>query len=376
MTSSPPSPALPLFRAPSASAALPAVAALLESGQLAQGPAVAAFEARLSEFLGNPSILATYDRSTALMLALRGAGVAPGDEVLVSPLVCLATAMPILALGAHPVWCDVDPATGMPSPATLPARVSARARALIVYHWGGDIAPLTALRDWADARGLALIEDAAAALGGEYQGRRIGNTDSDYTVLSFYAVNTLSLGEGGALACRRPEDLARLRWLRRYGIHQPDFRLPGGDLNPASDIPSAGYNACLSALHATVGLAQFEMLPERLARARRNAARLDAAVRGIPGLTALHRAADAVPGWWVYALRARRRDTVIAGLHARGIGAQRLHLRNDRYRCFAAAPHALPGVDRFDAENLAVPCGWWVDEAGCARIIDALAACA
>jgi dTDP-4-amino-4,6-dideoxygalactose transaminase len=167
-----------------------------------------------------------------------------------------------------------------------------------------------------------------------------------------------------------------LRWLRRYGIHQLDFRLPGGDLNPTSDIPSAGYNAGLSALHATIGLSQFDMLPERLARARRNAAQLDVAVRRIPGLTALTRATDSVSGWWVYALRARRRDAVIAGLHARGIGAQRLHLRNDRYSCFEPAPQDLPGVVAFDAENLAVPCGWWVDDAGCSRIIEALVACA
>lgn len=365
---------IPLFRTPDLRGALPRLADVLASGQLAGGDTVAAFERALGAYLGNPHVLAVADRSAALTLALRAAGIAPGDDVLLSPLVCLATSMPVLALNARPVWCDVDPATGMPTADMLAAALTARTRAIVVYHWGGDIAPLAELQAFAAGHGLALIEDAAAALGGAYRGRVIGNTGSDYTVLSFYAVNPLALGEGGALVCRRAGDLERIRWQRRYGIHLPSFRLQGGDLNPASDIPVGGYNFGLTSLAAALGLAQFDAFPARIARHQENARWLDAALAGLGGVTRLSRAADVQSGCWTYGVRAARRDALVAALHARGIGAQRLHLRNDHYSCFARAPRALPGVDCFDAENLAIPCGWWVDDAARERIVDCVRA--
>ncbi len=365
---------IPLFRAAPVTRAHAKLTELLASGQLASGAEVVEFEQALGRYLGTPHVLATNDRSGALTLALRAAEVGSGDEVLLSPLVCLATSMPLAALQARPMWCDVDPMTGMLSAETLAARVTARTKAIVTYHWGGDLGPLAELRAFADAHGLVLIEDAAAAFGGEYRGCALGSTPSDYTVLSFYAVNQLSLGEGGALLCRDAPALEALRPLRRYGIQQGTFRLPNGDLNPASDIPDSGYNFALSNLHAALGLTQFTELPARIARYRANGRFFDEALQGIPGVTLLARLPDAVSGYWVYALRATRRPALLTKLHAQGIGAQRLHLRNDHYTCFAAASLPLPGVDCFDAENLCLPCGWWVDDAARTRIVDCLRA--
>ena len=365
---------IPLLRAAAATTALPALTELLASGQLASGAQVSEFEQALGRYLETPYVLATNDRSSALTLALRAAHVAPGDEVLLSPLVCLATSMPIANLHARPVWCEIDPMTGMLTVEGLASQVTARTKAIVTYHWGGDIGPLAELRAFADAHGLALIEDAAAAFGGEYRGHTLGNTPSDYTVLSFYAVNQLSLGEGGALLCRRAPDLAALQPLRRYGIQHATFRLPNGDLNPTSDIPRSGYNFALTNVHAALGLAQMPELPARIARYRANGRFFDETLRGIPSLTLLARLPDAISGYWVYALRAERRTALLAKLHAQGIGAQRLHLRNDHYTCFAPAARPLPGVDCFDAENLCLPCGWWVDDVARARIVDCLRA--
>lgn len=363
---------IPLFRAPAVATLPPLLCAVLASGQLASGAQVSEFEQTLGRYLNHPHVLATSDRSGALTLALCAAGVGSGDEVMLSPLVCLATSMPIANRQAKPVWCDIDPMTGMLTPQTLAGCVTARTKAIITYHWGGDIGPLAELRAFADAHGLVLIEDAAAAFGGEYRGHPVGSTTSDYAVLSFYAVNQLSLGEGGALVCRRAGDFEALRRQRRYGIQQPGFRLANGDLNPDSDIPVSGYNFGLSNLHATLGMTQFAALPARLARYRENGRFFDHALQGISGLTLLARRPDAVSGYWVYALRAHRRAALLAKLHAHGIGAQRLHLRNDHYTCFERAAQALPGVECFDAENLCVPCGWWVDDAARARIADCL----
>lgn len=367
-------PAIPLFKGRVAAGAAAALADTLDSGQLATGPRVAAFEAALGRFVGNPQVVATSDRAGALTLALRLCGVQADDEVMLSPLACLATTMPIANLHARPRWCDVDPATGMLDPKQLALRCTSRTKAIVHYHWGGDVGPLRELQAAARALGLPLIEDASGAFGAELAGQKLGATGSDFTIYSFYAVSLLAAGDGGALFCRDASTAAAARELRRFGIHQASFRLPGGDLNPASDIPAAGYSFAMTDLTAALALAQLDAAADSLRLHRENALALDAALADVPGLTRLSRAPDSRSAFWVYALRAAERDRLVARLHAAGIGAQRLHVRNDRYSCFAGTAVALPGVDTFDAENLCVPCGWWLDAAARARILKTLRA--
>jgi dTDP-4-amino-4,6-dideoxygalactose transaminase len=121
---------------------------------------------------------------------------------------------------------------------------------------------------------------------------------------------------------------------------------------------------------ATIGLEQFDHVEAIVARHQDNGRYFDQALRGVPGLTPLERRGDSVSGYWTYALRAERRDALVRKLHEDGIGCQRLHLRNDRYSCFAASRRdgALPGVDLFDRENLSIPCGWWVGDEDRERI--------
>lgn len=361
---------IPLFRSFVGDAAGATLAAALRAGPLASGPAVAEFEAALGRHLGDAHCVATSDRAGALTLALRACGVGPGTEVLVSPLSCLATTMPIANLHARPVWCDVDPATGMIDPAEIARRRGTHTRAIVHYHWGGDVGPLGEIRAAADAAGLPLIEDAAAAFGAEYHGWRLGQAGRAWTVLSFYAVNPLNTVEGGALCCPSAEAAESVRWGRRFGIHQPDFRLANGDLNPDSDIPLMGYSFAMTNLTATLGLSQLHEVDALLARHRVNGRHFDTALRDVRGLTLLRRGPGEDSAYWVYALRATRRAQLIDKLHAHGIGAQRLHLRNDRYSCFEPAPWPLPGADAFDLDNLALPCGWWVDADARARIIE------
>lgn len=361
--------AIPLFRFHAPAGAADALAAVLASGEVAAGPAVARFEAQLNRWLDAPWTVATGDRSGALTMALRLAGVGPGDEVIVAPMTCLATTMPIANLGARPQWSDVDPATGMLDPARIPERITARTRAILLYHWAGDVGPLDALGRLAAEHGLALVDDAAAALGARHRGAPLAARASDFTVHGFYAVNPLGLDDGGALCGRDAATGTRARYLKRYAIPQPQFRLPNGDLNPDCDIPETGYNFALTNLAATLGLAQLEGLDARLAAHRANGAFFDRALAEVPGLRLLARDPASESGHWVYALRAERRDALVTKLNAAGIGAQRLHLRNDRYRCFPPAGGPLPGVEAFDADNLCLPCGWWVGEAERERIV-------
>ena len=165
---------IPLFKVHMPAGAGAALAATLASGQLAHGARVAEFERSLTAYTGNPLVSALSEVSGALTLALFMAGVRPEDEVIVSPMVCLATSMPIANLFARPLWCDVDPATGMLDPARIRELVTPRTRAILAYHWSGDVADLEALQTAARAHGLKLIEDASEASGAEYRGEKLG----------------------------------------------------------------------------------------------------------------------------------------------------------------------------------------------------------
>ncbi|MBI5615824.1 MAG: DegT/DnrJ/EryC1/StrS family aminotransferase [Gammaproteobacteria bacterium] len=362
--------AVPLFRfhpPPGAAAALEDV---LRGGHPAAGELVAKFEHGLAPLLGVPDVVATSDRSGALTLALRLAGVGPGDEVILPALCCTATSMPIANVFATPRWADVDPRTGMVDATTVAPLVTPRTRAIVVYHWGGDVADLDALGTLARAHGLVLISEASAALGASWCGAPLAAAAGpDFTIFSFYAATPLGIGEGGALCCARSEDAAVARRCRRYGIDPVTFRLPNRDLNPASDIPVAGYNFAMTNLSAALGLAQLPHVPRLVSRHQDNGRFFDAALSDVAGLALLKRDPRARSAYWVYAMRAQRRDALVAKLAAVGIGAQRLHVRNDRYTCFTATQCVLPGVDRFDAENLAIPCGWWIDDAARQRIV-------
>ena len=342
--------------AESAHAALKPV---LECGQLASGRRVAEFESRIKTWLNAPDVVALADASGALMLALYLAGVRPGDEVIASPLACSATLMPISNLFARPVWCDINPLTGMPDVADIAGRISEKTRAILIAHWSGDVADIGGIAALAHSRGVKLVEDASEAFGAQWRGRGLGGL-ADFTVYSFYATKHITTGEGAVLLAAEPRMIEAARHLRRFGIDPAKFRLPNGDLNPAFDIPLAGFNFPMNEIAATLGLAQLPHLDRITSIYRANGQYYDLTLAGIPGLHLLKRREDSVSAYWTYALRAKRRDDLIRKLFSHGIGAQRLHLRNDAYTCFGEGGRELPGVALFDAQNISLPCGWWV----------------
>lgn len=352
--------AIPLFKVHMPEAVNEALRRTLASGHIAQGPQVAEFEAGLRQFAGTPELCAVSDASAGLTLALFLSGVRPGDEVIVSPLSCLATTMPIANLFATPVWCDVDPETGMPGPDHVLRRVTERTRAVIAYYWSGTPAEVELLRP--SAPGASLIADASEAFGAELGGRSVALGGADFTVFSFSAVRHITTGEGGMLVVRDRDALERAVRARRYGIDQPTFRLPNGDLNPHSDILVPGFNFSMNNIAATLGIAQLGYATQLVRRYRDNGAYFDHVLDGIPGIRLLRRPAKSISAHWTYSFRVERRAELLTKLHEHRISAQRLHLRNDLYGCFAGArsPDALPGVDVFDRENLSIPCGWWL----------------
>jgi perosamine synthetase len=363
-------PLIPLYKVHMPSNVEGIMAEVMTSGQISIGPNNNKFENMLRNYLGNPFITTTGDISNSLILCLYLADVRPGDEVLMSPLVCLATSCPVRNLFANIRWCDVDPATGNIDPASLTKKITAKTKTIVVYHLTGNPADLDAIHAVARTHDLAVIEDAGEALGAEYHGKKIGATGSDYTVFSFYPNRHLTTIDGGAIACAREEDYEKAYWLKRYGIHQPTFRCEDGEINPASDIPVAGWNLYMNHVAATLGVVQMEHIQRIVSLHQGNGLYYDEALADVPGITVLKKPKNSRSSYWVYTFLARNRDSLLKRLRQEGVYASKVHLRNDLYTCFGSVSEELPGVDYFSEHCLCIPCGWWVTEEDRIRIAD------
>ena len=344
----------------------PEVGAALQSaisgGQINNGPKVVEFEKALRHLIGNPFLTSTANVSSTIEMCLRMAGAGPGTEVIVSPMSCVASTMPVLMTGATMRWCDIDPATGNICPESARKQITAKTRALLVNHWVGHPADLAPLATLCREHGIALIDDASEALGATYRGKQLGTTGSDYTVFCFNPIRHLNCGEGAAVAFVREELFRRGEKLKRFGIDQTTFRDKLGEIRADSDILEASDQNFMSQIHAAFGLAQWPYLDLLLNRPKENGKALSEAIRGLTDFQALTCPPDSEPAYWVFPLRAERRDELLVWLRSQGIGASKGHIRNDIYSCYGRSRETLPGVDEFERQQINLPCGWWVGE--------------
>lgn len=239
-----------------------AVVAVLRSGHLAQGQAVAQFERDVAAYLGRRGGVATSSGTAALHLALLALGIGPGDEVVLPSYTCVALLHAVTYVGAAPVLAEVDPQAMTVCPDDVARRLTRRTRALIVPHMHGlaaDLDPLLAL-------GVPVVEDCAQAFGATYRGRPAGSFGV-VAVCSFYATKVLTTGEGGMLVADDDRILARARDLRDY-----DGR----------DALCTRYNYKMTDFQAALGCSQLRRLPRFLARRRAIAATYSARLAHLP----------------------------------------------------------------------------------------------
>lgn len=345
----------------------------LRSGQIAAGPKVAQFEQAFALIVDRPHVVSTSDMTSALVLALHLAGVGPGDDVLTLAYSCLSSNSPIARIGARAVWVDIDPQTASMSPDDLVSAITPRAKAVMVYHVAGYPGHIQAIAAICRARGIALIEDCNAAIGATVADAPVGGL-GDYAVYSLYPNRQINAIEGGVLVCPDAETAARARRLRRFGIEASKFRDGLGEIDPLCDVAEIGWSAALNQLGAAIALEQLPTLASRRQRTFGIADRLRRACSGWQCATAVAAHPGTRPAYWAFLVLAHRRDEAIADLKARGIQVSRLHQRNDIYTGFNALHRELPGTDFFMSRVLAVPCGWWIDEAQAERLTGALQA--
>jgi dTDP-4-amino-4,6-dideoxygalactose transaminase len=303
------------------------VEACLRSGWLATGPRAARFEEALRGRLGVRHALGASSGTAALHLAILACGVGAGDEVVTTPMTWVSTANVILHAGAKPVFADVDPGTLNVDPARVAEAITPRTRAILPVHYAGQPCDEDALRAIARDRGVALVEDAAHALGATYRGRPIGAL-ADATMFSFHPAKNLTTGEGGAVTTDSDEVAEKIKLLRFHGIAQsPESRF-GGRGPAAYDAIAAGFKYNFSDLQAAIGLHQLARLDAMNARRRALAELYLERLERVPFVAPLARAPyEHEHAWHILVVAIEPdaltidRDEVIQALRAAGVGA-------------------------------------------------------
>jgi perosamine synthetase len=306
-----------------------AVAAVIESGWLTQGPRVTDFENAVASYLGARHAVAVSNCTTALHLALLLHGIGEADEVVVPSYTWIATANVVRMVGATPVFADIDLGTFNVTAAAVQAAITPRTRAIMPVHQFGLPADIDAIMGVARRRGLAVIEDAACAIGSRYKGQPVGSMGNT-TCFSFHPRKLISTGEGGMLVTQDADLAARARVLLNHGASLSDLakhRAGTVEALLAEEFEALGYNYRMTNLQGALGTAQIGRLVEALALRRARAARYAAAFEATSAIIPPAVPDYADPNWQSYAVRIRdgcpvSRNTVAQRLLDAGVACR------------------------------------------------------
>lgn len=332
---------------------------ILESGYISEGPVAKEFELQLQQWIGNPYLSLVNSGTAALTIAMRLANIEAGDEVITSPMTCLAMNEPILSLGAVPVFCDIDPSTGNIDPSKIEALITDKTKAILFVNWAGTPAPLDEINRIAKQYNLKTIEDAAHALGATYRGKKVG-TISDFTCFSFQAIKHMTTIDGGAVACSNQEDYDRSVLLRWFGCKRGHNTSP---IRWEGDVVEYGYKMHMADVNAAIGIESMKTIDSIIEKHKLNAEYLH---KNFPESFELLNN-EAGSAFWIYTFKCRdkqHRLEVSDKLTNAGIGNSIVHTRNDAYSLFKDYPPRgdMSGTNEFCDRMLNIPCGWWLEQ--------------
>lgn len=231
----------------------------LKSGWLTMGSKTLHFEELLADYIGVKYAVAVNSCTAALHLCLLALGIGQGDEVITTPYTFAATANVIVQVGAKPVFVDIDPKTFNIDPEKIKQAVTSKTKAIIPVHYAGQPCDLRAIQEIANDKKLRIIEDAAHALGAEYEKKKIGATEN-LTCFSFYPTKTITTGEGGAITTNNKEIADKTRLLRLHGMSHDAWRRYANVGSWYYEIEECGYKYNFTDLQAAIGIHQLKKI--------------------------------------------------------------------------------------------------------------------
>ncbi|MBK9991769.1 MAG: UDP-4-amino-4,6-dideoxy-N-acetyl-beta-L-altrosamine transaminase [Verrucomicrobia bacterium] len=378
-----------------------AVVDALRSDFLTQGPLIEAFESRFAETVGAKYAVAVNSATAALHLAMRVAGIVPGDRVVTSPITFLASANAAAYVGATPDFADINPVSYTLDPVALEKSWAANTRAVVAVDYAGQACDLPEIARIARNRGAIVIGDACHGVGGAFHPynepdktwKLGGNPWADITTFSFHPVKTMTTGEGGMLVTDNREWADQARILRSHGIvRDPSQFSPIEACAPLAEkgtwfyeMQELGYNYRLTDLQCALGLSQLKRLGSFIARRHEIVATYNQAFAGLNWLKtpALRNPADAsTTSWHLYTVQidfdalGKSRTDVMTQLRQAGVGSQVLYIPvylQPWYRkTYGYAAGKCPVAEAFYTRALSLPLFPSMTEADVQRVIHAV----
>jgi len=326
----------------------------LSTRWIGQGPMVDKFEKKFSDiFLGGKECVSTGSGTDALHLAYLLAGIKKNDEVITPVFTCTATNIPLLYIGAKIKFADVDPKTMNICIASLKKLISKKTKAIVCVHYGGIPCDMSEIRKLAKKYKVKVIEDAAQALGAEYNNKKIGDI-SDFTTFSFQAIKHITTGDGGMLCIKDSKlvDVAkRMRW---FGIDRKKKQLGVWE----NDVKEIGYKYQLTDLGASIGyqgLLDFKKILSH--RIKINEIYLKNLSKN-PNIICIHdHDRKKKSAAWLFTILTKKKDYLQKKLREKNIETNQVHFRNDKYSIFKkfTKNQNYKNMDKIEDQYLVLP---------------------
>lgn len=339
------------------------VSECLDSRWVTQGPVTARFERLFAARHGVTHAMATTSCTAALHLAALALGLKPGDEVVVPAFTWVTSAHCAEYVGAKAVFADVDPATFNLDPAAFEAAITPATRAVVVVHLFGLAAKMDEILEIARRRGIAVIEDAACAVGTTYRGVPVGGL-GDIGCFSFHPRKVITTGEGGMVTTRDAHIAERVRSFRNHGATGMPFGMDPARPYAMSTYDNLGFNLRLSDIQAAVGVAQMGKLDRLLAERHERAMRYDDLLRRVDSLARPHVPEGCGHTYQGYVVRVldggiRRRNAIMDAMAERGIqtrpGTHAVHRLGYYARKYGIVPEQFPNAVASEETSITLP---------------------
>lgn len=237
-----------------------AVGQVLRSGWITTGPKAVEFEKKFCEYVGCPGAVALTSATAGMHIALKALGIGPGDEVITPAMTWVSTVNVAVLEGAKPVFVDIDRDTLLVSPEAIKNAITPRTKVIIPVHFAGAPVDMDPIREMAQKKGIALIEDAAHAIGTWYKGEHVGKRGT--SIFSFHPIKNITTGEGGMFCSDDEKLLDHIRRLKFHGLGVDAFDRTMQGRSPQAEVLEPGYKYNLPDIAAVLGIGQLARVDE------------------------------------------------------------------------------------------------------------------
>lgn len=332
----------------------------LKSGWLTMGPKTIEFEKLIAKYTGAKHAITVNSCTAALHLSLIALDIRRGDEVITSPFTFASTGNVIVHVGAKPIFVDIKKDTYNIDTEKINEAITPNTKAIIPVHYAGQPCDMKAITEIAENNNLFVIEDAAHAIGAEYENKKIGNFETT-TCFSFYVTKNITTGEGGAIITNDDELADKLRILRLHGISKDAWKRYSEKGNWYYEIEECGWKFNLTDMQAALGIHQIKKLDAFIEIRRRYAAIYNEGLKQVDGIITPYEKSNTRHVYHLYPilLRNYNRNEFIEKMYERGIGCSvhfiPLHLHPFYKRTFGFKKGDFPNAEWVYEREVSLP---------------------